>query len=122
MINDIQTISRKIGIIGTARSGKTVLLTSLINHLIEHNRTDFVIGSGKPTQISSFKLRTASQARKNNFNYAAYRDALVYKGEWPEKPRIFLTLSATLNARIGAFSATNCNFSMSPESVLPILA
>ena len=80
-------ISRKIAIIGTARAGKTVFLTSLINHLLEHNRQDFVIGERVPVQISNFRPVSVPAKVGHKFNYGACRDALVHQGEWPEKTR-----------------------------------
>ena len=82
-------IYRKIAIIGTARSGKTVFLTSLINHLEEHHRNDFIIGQGKGALITKFErmVRDKEFGEAENFNYDSYRDALVYKGEWPQKTR-----------------------------------
>ena len=83
----IKKISRKIAIIGTARAGKTVFLTSLINHLLEHNRQDFVVGERVPVQISNFRLVSVPARVGHKFNYGACRDALVHQGEWPEKTR-----------------------------------
>ena len=46
------SINRKIAIVGTARAGKTVFLTSLINHLEEHHKTDFVVSEEKSVSIT----------------------------------------------------------------------
>jgi len=81
------TISRKIAIIGTARAGKTVFLTSLINHLEEHHKTDFVVGKEEAISISDFKRQKVSKSIGAKFNYGACRDALVNSGEWPKKTR-----------------------------------
>lgn len=87
MIDMLQTISKKIAIIGTARAGKTVFLTSLLNHLIEHNRTDFVVGNSAGVQIADFKQKPVPPGVGAKFNYGACRDALVHNGRWPEKTK-----------------------------------
>jgi predicted YcjX-like family ATPase len=80
-------ISRKIAVIGTARSGKTVFLTSLINHLEEHNKMEFLIKTknGKYAQVSDFKSKSVSKYIGAKFNYKKYRNALVDQGHWPTK-------------------------------------
>jgi uncharacterized protein len=80
-------IHQKIAIIGTARSGKTVFLTSLINHLMEHNHIDFRIGKNNIVTIRDMKILPVSKKIGGKFNYSAYRDALVHQGKWPEKTR-----------------------------------
>lgn len=87
MIDMIQTKSKKIAVIGTARAGKTVFLTSLLNHLIEHNRSDFVVGNGHGVQIADFKNKPIPPSVGAKFNYGACRDALVHNGRWPEKTK-----------------------------------
>ncbi len=87
MLDILQTKSKKIAIIGTARAGKTVFLTSLLNHLIEHSRSEFVIGNGLGTLITDFKHREIPPGIGAKFNYGACRDALVHNGKWPEKTR-----------------------------------
>ena len=59
-------ISRKIAVIGTARSGKTVFLTSLINHLKEHNKMDFIINpqKNKYAEITNFKEKSIKKTFK----------------------------------------------------------
>lgn len=80
-------ISRKIAVIGTARSGKTVFLTSLINHLKEHNKMDFIINpqKNKYAEITNFKEKSIKKHLREKFNYSAYRSALVHDGIWPRK-------------------------------------
>lgn len=81
-------ISRKIAVIGTSRSGKTVFLTSLINHLEEHNKMDFVIKNkaGEYANLSDFVEKYIPKYIKGDkFQYKAYRDALVRDRHWPRK-------------------------------------
>lgn len=84
---NIRSISRKIAIVGTARAGKTVFLTSLINHLEEHHKNDFIVGKGSGVQISDFKRMKVAKGIGGKFNYGACRDALVYGWEWPKKTK-----------------------------------
>lgn len=78
---------RKIAIVGTARSGKTVFLTSLINHLFEHHQTEFKIGKGGSVQISKMKAKRVPQKYGEKFSFAQHREALVHDGNWPKKTR-----------------------------------
>ena len=70
-------ISRKIAVIGTVRSGKTVFLTSLINHLMEHNKMDFVINTGECVQVSNLKEKSIPKHIGKKFGYKAYRNARI---------------------------------------------
>jgi predicted YcjX-like family ATPase len=66
-----------------ANAGKTVFLTSLINHLKEHEPEQLPIAQGK-AHIKRFTQHIPGKG-KNQFNYDRYRDTLVTKGNWPEK-------------------------------------
>lgn len=81
----VRSIRRRIGVVGTQNSGKTVFLTSLINHLRDHEPHDFVLGAG--ARVTKFQTKKIDKRMGEALNYAAYRDALVYKGKWPQKTR-----------------------------------
>lgn len=83
----IKTIKRKIAIAGTTRSGKTVFLTSLLNHLYEHNPKVFPIDDDGTVRISDVRALPVSKRIGSKFNFDGYRDALVYHGKWPKKTR-----------------------------------
>jgi predicted YcjX-like family ATPase len=79
----IKTFKRRIGVTGLSNSGKTVFLTSLINHLKDHDLNKLPIGNGD-TSISKFEPHVVGKG-KNQFNFERYRDTLVNSGRWPEK-------------------------------------
>lgn len=81
------TFRRRIGITGTYYSGKTVFLTSLIDHLLHHDPSKFELG--KDITIRKSKVYFDKEKRKtmDNFNYLGNRDALVNEGKWPAKTR-----------------------------------
>ncbi len=81
------TIDRKIAIAGTARSGKTVFLTSLLNHLEQHKKSEFRVGKNKDVQISNFKKLKVPKKYGAMFDFTGFRDALVYDSKWPKKTR-----------------------------------
>ncbi len=74
---------QRIGVIGLYRSGKTVFLTSLINHLKHHCASRFVIG--RKEQVVFAEELTPSGFEP--FPYSAHRNRLVAGEDWPEKTR-----------------------------------
>ncbi len=79
----IKTTEARVGIVGLYSSGKTVLLTSLINHLQDHDPDRFRFG--KPgTHLRRF---TVEQPDRDwtAFNYTGHREGLVHTGLWPSK-------------------------------------
>ena len=82
-------LKRMIAIAGTARSGKTVFLTSLINHLYEHRQATkaFRVGKDGDVQIKDVGQKPIMNSVGQKFNFAAYRDSLVHHQRWPEKTR-----------------------------------
>src|SRR5215207_4417179 len=71
----VKTTEARVGVVGLYSAGKTVLLTSLINHLQDHDPDRFPLG--KPgTQIRRFTVKE-SDREWSAFNYAGHRDALV---------------------------------------------
>src|SRR3954470_2900297 len=79
----LKTTESKVGVVGLYNAGKTVLLTSLINHLQDHDPDRFPLGS-KETRIRKFTVH-APDRDWSAFNYTGHRDALVNAGKWPSK-------------------------------------
>ena len=79
----VKTTEARVGVVGLYSSGKTVLLTSLVNHLQDHDPDRFQLG--KPgAQLRRFTVK-APDSGWSAFNYAGHRDALVNYGRWPSK-------------------------------------
>ena len=79
------TIARHVGVVGLTNAGKTVLLTSLINHLTDHEPDRFRLGH-PPATVRKFRPEPATPGWEP-FAYHANRDALVERGRWPAKTR-----------------------------------
>lgn len=79
----LKTTECKVGVVGLYNSGKTVLLTSLINHLQDHDPDRFPLGSNA-TRLRKFAV-LPPDAGWAAFNYTGHRDALVNAGKWPSK-------------------------------------
>ncbi|MGL4420358.1 MAG: YcjX family protein [Gemmataceae bacterium] len=74
-----------VGVIGLANSGKTVLLTSLLNHLADHDPERFRL-TRPGAAIRRFRHRP-TDAGWTEFPYSAHRDQLVHRGKWPAKTK-----------------------------------
>lgn len=72
----------RIAVSGLRNSGKTVLLTSLINHLKHHDPDLFCIG---PARSKIGYLGDVSSKNGNDFPYDGYRRRMGKDGCWPEK-------------------------------------
>ena len=81
----VKTTECRVGVVGLYNAGKTVLLTSLINHLQDHDPDRFTLG-GRDTRIRKFAVLPPDPGWEA-FNYAGCRDALVHGGRWPGKTR-----------------------------------
>ena len=81
----VKTTECRVGVVGLYNSGKTVLLTSLINHLQDYDADRFALG-GRDTRLRKF-VTLPPDAGWEAFNYAGCRDALVHGGRWPGKTR-----------------------------------
>ena len=79
----VKTTEARVGVVGLYNAGKTVLLTSLINHLQDHDPDRFPLGS-KETRLRKFTVH-APDRDWTAFNYSGHRDALVNAGRWPAK-------------------------------------
>jgi uncharacterized protein len=79
----VKTTEARVGVVGLYNAGKTVLLTSLINHLQDHDPDRFPLGS-KDTRVRKFVVH-APDPDWAAFNYTGHRDALVNSGRWPAK-------------------------------------
>jgi predicted YcjX-like family ATPase len=77
---------RRVGVIGLQGSGKTVLLTSLINHLRSHEPARFKVAGGKvqfdPLSFQEEKVEPEWEGKE--FPYESYR-AHFAQGVWPAK-------------------------------------
>ena len=81
----LKTTECRVGVVGLYNAGKTVLLTSLINHLQDHDPDRFPL-VGPDTRIRKFSTLPPDSGWEP-FNYAGSRDALVHGGRWPAKTR-----------------------------------
>lgn len=81
----VKTTECRIGVVGLYNAGKTVFLTSLINHLQDHDPDRFRLG-GPDTRVRKFATLPPDEGWEQ-FNYAGSRDALVHGGRWPAKTR-----------------------------------
>jgi predicted YcjX-like family ATPase len=81
----VKTTECRVGVVGLYNSGKTVLLSSLINHLQDYDPDRFALG-GPETRIRKFTVLPPDPGW-DAFNYAGCRDALVHGGRWPAKTR-----------------------------------
>jgi predicted YcjX-like family ATPase len=81
----VKTTECRVGVVGLYNSGKTVLLTSLINHLQDNDPDRFGLG-GRDTRLRKFTTLPPDDGW-DAFNYAGCRDALVHGGRWPGKTR-----------------------------------
>ena len=70
-----------ICIIGAINSGKTVLLTSLLWHLKDHNKYRFNLEYGN---VLNFKL-IEYHDKEHNFDFKLHKKKLVYDHKWPNK-------------------------------------
>jgi predicted YcjX-like family ATPase len=74
----------RVGVIGMYRSGKTVLLTSLINHLLNHHPDRLTLGDGQ-VELGCLKSDLPpADAGFAKFEYGYYRSRLGNR-VWPDK-------------------------------------
>ena len=80
----LKTRECRVGIVGLSNAGKTVMLTSLIDHLHHHDEDRFRIGHH--ATLRKFQIEPVDKGWVK-FNFEQYRDALVHRGRWPRKTR-----------------------------------
>lgn len=83
-IPKLRLVQRRIGVVGLYRSGKTVFLTSLINHLQNHSPDRFRLGDGSARVTFDRELPPRSF---DPFAYLQHRNQLVERHAWPVKTR-----------------------------------
>lgn len=79
----VWTTERRVGVVGLYKSGKTVLLTSLINHLQDHDPGRFRLGDGSAT-LRRFRELPPDPGWAR-FDYKGHRERLVHARRWPAK-------------------------------------
>lgn len=84
LLNWVTTTEARVGVVGFANSGKTVLLTALIDHLKHHDPHRFKLGAKKNATLRVFR-ELPPDAGWTKFNFEAHRDALVHQSKWPRK-------------------------------------
>ena len=75
---------RKIGIVGTSNSGKTMLLTSLLWHLENHDPSRFELKND--ARICNFRL---IPRKEHNFAFHRHKNTMLRESRWPEKSMDF---------------------------------
>jgi predicted YcjX-like family ATPase len=80
----LRTTEHRIAVVGLLAAGKTVFLTSLINHLKDHDPARFHLGRRNPT-VRCFR-EIAVDDGWERFPYLSYRDSIL-SGQWPAKTK-----------------------------------
>lgn len=86
--------NHKIGILGAANSGKTILLTSLLWHLSNHDSERFPLSTD--TRICDFQIQKQKQKA---FNFALQKNTFTQKHRWPDKTCDFSVADCRYNRR-----------------------
>ena len=86
--------NHKIGILGAANSGKTILLTSLLWHLSNHDSERFPLSAD--ARICDFQIQKRKQ---NAFNFALHKNTFTQKHRWPDKTCDFSVADCRYNRR-----------------------
>jgi predicted YcjX-like family ATPase len=86
LLNWVTTTEARVGVVGFANSGKTVLVTALIDHLMHHDPHRFKLGAKKDATLRRFRELPPDDGWAK-FNFEAHRDALVHQSKWPRKTR-----------------------------------
>ena len=76
------SIDKRVGVVGLYSSGKTVFLTSLINHLSEHDPSLCALKGG--CRVEGFREQPMNGGF-SHFDYDKYRQFLVEQHRWPNK-------------------------------------
>lgn len=77
----------KIGVVGFGESGKTVFLTSLLNHILHHDPDKFKIAEKGNTQIVGARENKfrPEKAFAKEFEYSRNRKRITDDRQWPER-------------------------------------
>lgn len=102
-------INRRIAVVGTARAGKTVLMTSLINHLQHQQPGRFKIGPKGEDVLRKVQIETGMDVAER-FPYESFRDGLVNKGTWPQKTTDSSTITLSMEPSHWKFRSLNLTF------------
>lgn len=78
--------NHNVAVIGLYGSGKTVFLTSLINHLKHHRPSLLKLGKKGDVKLTFFR-ELAVNGGFDKFPYEKYRSSLVDSKNWPEKTK-----------------------------------
>jgi predicted YcjX-like family ATPase len=78
------TTRRRIAITGLASTGKTVFMTTLINHLKHHDPTTFRLFQDKAHVTVKHFAEDDSDSQVGHFDHSVYADAIRH-GTWPSK-------------------------------------
>ncbi len=83
--------SARIAVIGASRSGKTVLLTSLIDHLRNHDPRRFRLKPAAFSKKDSARIKNYEvldvASGMTAFPYTTFRQSLIQDSSWPSKTR-----------------------------------
>lgn len=90
--------NHKIGVLGSANSGKTIFLTSLLWHLSQHDSEHFNVGAN--VSISDFKMK---KRRDHNFNFSLHKNTFVQRHGWPDKTSDFAVASCSYSRSDSTF-------------------
>lgn len=85
LLGKTYTRRRSLAVVGNAEAGKTVFLTSLVNHLLNHNPKLFQLDDRNTRICNSKKRHAASVDGWREFPYLEYRTAIAEQGTWPVK-------------------------------------
>jgi predicted YcjX-like family ATPase len=100
MLNAINPLNHKarIGVVGFGRAGKTVFLTSLINHLKHHDHKNFKLNN---TDIIGFreKKHLSEKGFDKKFDYDKFR-AKFSEGNWPDSTKIASKYGLTFTTKL----------------------
>lgn len=97
----------RIGIVGGSRAGKSVLLTSLLDHLRHFDTRRFRLLEGGLFQRNVLDLRDFTEETlpepPTRFPYEAFRAQLTEAATWPRKTRDAYQIRVRMTANAGPF-------------------
>lgn len=89
---------RQVGVLGMQQSGKTTFLTSLIQHLRDHDPSEFPLGSWRVKHVQPLENSPGIP----QFQYLLYRDQIHHK-RWPAKTTALSEYRCRLDFSGGSF-------------------